>query len=95
MFLLLFFYLFPKLANDLQIVISYIGRTLQVLTKRKFLIFVLTPKLKGDVPLSKLVLIIFRHEHDEDYIQILIKYQCITIYFAKKKQSGTNSILWK
>ena len=39
-FFIIFRYLFPKLANDLDIVISYIGITLQEVTIQKFLILV-------------------------------------------------------
>ena len=35
---IIFRYLFPSLANDLDIVISYIGITLQVVTIQKFLV---------------------------------------------------------
>ena len=43
----LYFVLFPSLANDLMIVISYIGITLLVLSIQNFLVIVLTSKLKA------------------------------------------------
>ena len=55
---IIFRYLFPWLVNDLDIVISYIGITLQVVTIQKFLVLVFDTEI-GRLCLQNALMVLF------------------------------------